>query len=319
MLAHSAKDSILCLTLIGAVVLLSCVRAGTQRRRTPYRLKGMYSHEIKTNVRGKSVILRRYLRLSGSAAAPQVTLEEERMGYALNGFSCSGSSSFSTSFTATFPEAAVRDGVLYLGAPEVRAKPNPCNESPDLSGISLTLLSQHRIGFQQKGRRVFFHLLSPQGTWRWSRLTPLGPGEGARGPGDTKLELEEWTLRLKRPGELVGHYDRIVVRKSNSINYTCNGAKEIWFFARYRVKGKITPRGKITLREISVVLPRHEKCEPSRQRYLDRMEGVLVGDTIHLKSVQDKVEQTLKRDYGVRSDQKENTYEDHKRVHRKNP
>ncbi|MBU1535887.1 hypothetical protein KKF84_11250, partial [Myxococcota bacterium] len=81
--------------------------------------------------------------------------------------------------------------------------------------------------------------------------------------------------------------------------YSCNAKEEIWFFERYTVSGKIEENGTLSLKETAYQIPANDACEPTGARYLDSFTGILAGDTVRLKSNEDKIEQTLERKYGV--------------------
>ena len=117
---------------------------------------------------------------------------------------------------------------------------------------------------------------------------------------EQKVEVELWTLHLEGTDRVTGHYDRMEIRESSdNSTFACNGRKEIVIFTRYRVEGSFLPNGQIKLRETSYSTQNHHPCERTEKRYLDTYSGILIGDSIRLKTRDDDVDQVLNRRHGL--------------------
>jgi hypothetical protein len=260
--------------------------------------QGQWSWEKKILGNKQKITVREIWKVDAKKGKYSVSLTHFRLGRSASDFPCSGSPSYSTHAKYNFPILKVTSGFITLGKPTIKSVPSPCDEElPDRTNLQLKRLVGGRIAVIKAKNSHFIHPWTTRGVWSWKRVTP------PKNRVDRKVEIEEWSLKQSKDGVISGFYDRIVIRSSaGERKYSCNGKKEIWFFSRYEVKGKIFENGRIKLSETGYLLPKNENCEPSRKRHLDSFTGILIGDTIHIKSKEEQIEQTLKRQYGFKSE-----------------
>ncbi len=222
-----------------------------------------------------------------------------RLGKARTIFSCNNTNAYEVMVVYQLTAEPNSDGTWKIVKEQKRHTPGACDgELPKYVGTTLRLAGPEGPGKSYlvhtralKNRILWPH--TPAGSWVYRRSTPTAAEE-------QKVELELWTLDQVGADRITGHYDRMEIREStNNQPYECNGRKEIVIFTRYRVEGTFQPNGQIKLHETGFSTQSNHPCERTEKRYLDTYSGILIGDSIRLKTRDDDVDQVLNRRHGL--------------------
>ena len=291
------------LALFGLAGLSAC--RGREPRKPVAATSGqeerlVFSIQDETTEEGDTVTTREVWSLPGAGGdLRNLVVTFTRLGKSRTIFSCNNTNAYELRVVYHLTAEPARDGSWKIVSERRQHTPGACDgELPVFRDTSLALAGpeasdQAYLVHARAGKNRILWPHTPAGSWLYRRSTPTAAEE-------QKVELELWTLRALDGGKIAGHYDRMEIREStNASNFACNGRKEIVLFTRYTVEGTFLPNGQLRLRETGYSTQLHHPCDRTEKRYLDTYSGVLIGDTIRLKTRDDDVEQVLNRRHGL--------------------
>ncbi len=289
--------------LLGLAGLSAC-RGREPRRPGPVLLtpdaRLVFSIQDETTEEGDTVTTREVWSLPVAGGdLRNLVVTFTRLGKSRTIFSCNNTNAYEVRVVYHLTARPAADGSWKIVSERRQHTPGACDgELPVFGGTTLALAGpeapdQAYLVHTLTGKSRILWPHTPAGSWLYRRSTPTAAEE-------QKVELELWTLRTLDGGRIAGHYDRMEIREStNSSNFACNGRKEIVLFTRYTVEGTFLPNGQLRLRETGYSTQHHHPCDRTEKRFLDTYSGVLIGDTIRLKTRDDDVEQVLNRRHGL--------------------
>jgi hypothetical protein len=302
---HRPSFSISLLALLASFGLVGLSACRVREPKKPVATAGketrlVFSTQEETTEEGDTITTREVWSLPAAGGdLRNLVVTFTRLGKSRTIFSCNNTNAFEVRLTYHLTAEPAADGSWKIVSGNRQHTPGACDgELPDFTGTTLVLAGPSGPGqaYLLHGRAGKNRILwphTPEGSWVYRRSTPTASEE-------QKMELEMWTLRLADDGGVSGHYDRMELREStNSSNFACNGRKEIVLFTRYTVAGTFLPNGQLRLRETGYSTQGDHPCDRTGQRYLDTYSGVLIGDSIRLKTRDDDVEQVLNRRHGL--------------------
>ncbi len=239
--------------------------------------------------------------LPGTGTRRYVQVMFTRLGRSRTIFTCNNNNTYEVFANYQLTSERQPDGSFKVVNVEKKHQPGPCDgELPDFVESTWRLAGPPETGRHgnylihrenERDRILWAH--TPTGSWVYRRLTPVSPSE-------QKVELELWSLVLSGKDRVTGHYDRVEIRESSDRHpFSCNGQNQIILFTRFQVEGKFLSNGQIRLQETRFFTPQHHPCDRTSRRYMDTYSGILIGDTIRLKTRDDDLEQILNRRHGL--------------------
>lgn len=263
----------------------------------PERL--LFSRESENTQTGDTITTREIWSLPGVGQdLRSITVTYAKFGKARTSFQCNNASSFEVRVVYQLQGRMERNGAWRITKEQKRYTPGACDgDIPSFLGVRIQILGTGTLGsylvVEKAGHTSLLWAHTPAGSWEWRRTTPVEQN-------DQKIEYEIWDLQVGDDGVIHGFCDRMEIRRSlGQQTFACNGGQEIVLFTRYRLTGRFWLNGQIELREMGYTTQNRHPCDRSEKRYLDTYTGVLMGDSIHLKTRGDDAEQVLTRRHGL--------------------
>ncbi|MBU1068115.1 hypothetical protein KJ975_00970 [Myxococcota bacterium] len=297
-----ATPRVLFFVLALGLLLPACRSNGPRKpageKASPGRM--VFSLQDENTEEGDTLTTREVWSLPGTGGdLRNLVVTYTRLGKSRTIFSCNNTNAYEVLVVYQLTAEPAADGSWKIMKEEKKHTQAACDgELPKYVGTTLRLAGPDGPGMPYlvharagKSRILWSH--APSGSWIYRRSTPTQSEE-------QKVELELWTLQLLGTDRVTGYYDRMEIRETtNGQTFACNGRKEIVLFTRFTVEGTFQPNGQIKLRETGYSTQSHHPCERTEKRYLDTYSGILIGDTIRLKTRDDDVEQVLNRRHGL--------------------